>query len=391
MRALLKQKTINGFGLLAFFAVIIFMASALSVEAGPATKTIYNSKAQQDAALKYWTRDKIAAAPVLQMPVDFGDPGVDAAAMAEEALIGPEGSSPPGMSAPGAIQAARTTFAEDWEAIENEAMNAVSSYAAEASEAFSEDEAADLETGTASVYTYYDVGTQSAFYNIYPHKWDGKLTFTTPSGGASCSATVISNNHIVTAAHCVYDTTLNRWYGNWVFTPAFRNGTAPYGTFTALNATVLTAWINLSGSYSINGWARYDVALIKLRPQSTGRTINQAVGWAGRIWNASSNQLVFNSGYPGKTYTDASISNGPAQYLRACVAESFLQTTDTLGSGCYWGRGISGGSWLLSYKPFALSGQVNSVNSGLFIGSPNLYGAKFTSNNIVPLCNASGC
>src|SRR3990170_4635459 len=100
---------------------------------------------------------------------------------------------------------------------------------------------------------------------------------------------------------------------------------------------------------------------------SAGQTLNAAVGWAGRMWNAGNNQLVFNSGYPARTYTDATIASGPAQYLRACTAESFLQTTETLGSGCNWGRGISGGSWMVGYKPLVVTGAVNSVNSGLFI------------------------
>jgi hypothetical protein len=114
------------------------------------------------------------------------------------------------------------------------------------------------------------------------------------------------------------------------------------------------------------------------------------VGYAGRRWNAGYNQLNFNSGYPAQNYNLATISS-PAQYLRACVNESFTQTTDTLGGGCYWGPGISGGSWLVDYRPFIFSGYVNSVNSGLFVGQQNIYGARFNSSNIVPLCNSSGC
>lgn len=65
----------------------------------------------------------------------------------------------------------------------------------------------------------------------------------------------------VTAAHCVYDTAVNQFYANWVFTPAFRNGSAPYGSFSATACTILTAWVNLSGGFSINSWTRYDVAV----------------------------------------------------------------------------------------------------------------------------------
>lgn len=99
---------------------------------------------------------------------------------------------------------------------------------------------ADLMAGTTQVYTSYLVNSKSALWKVYPHKWVGRLSFRTPSGTSYCSATAISNNNIVTAAHCVYDTTNNRFYSNWVFSPAYRNGTNPYGTFRATACTVLT-------------------------------------------------------------------------------------------------------------------------------------------------------
>jgi hypothetical protein len=278
---------------------------------------------------------------------------------------------------------ARAAFAEDWKDVKRD-------FAAQ--EDLSSGVFTDEPAGTAGVYTYYDVNRQSVLWKIHPHKWDGKFTFNTPTGSSSCSATVISGNNIVLAAHCVYDTAQNnKFYTQKVFTPAFRNGSAPYGTFTTTNCSVLTQWVNLSGNYSINTWARHDVAVCSLGKNSAGQTINQAVGFAGRLWNSGNNQLVFNSGYPARNYNDQILSNGPAQYLRSCTAETFLQTTDTLGMGCYWGRGISGGSWLVGYKIAVASGQVNSVNSGLYVGQQNMYGQKFTSNNIVPLCTARGC
>lgn len=352
-------------------------ALAFSVDAAPLVLTKSISKKQQDAALVQWTRNKIAATPALAMPVDTGWGGVDTAAadLAEVAATGPVGSTPSGMAKSDATGIAQAAYEQDWAALED-------GLALEAP--------TDVPTGTPGVYTSYTVNLQAALWNIYPHKWDGRLLFNTPSGGAACSATVISGNNIVTAAHCVYDTTANRFYSGWAFTPAYRNGSAPFGVFTAASCTVLTAWANLAGGFSINSWTRHDVAVCKLNRNSAGQTINAAVGWAGRLWNAGYQQLAFNSGYPANDYNLNPIPS-PLQYLRSCTAESFLQTTETLGSGCNWGQGISGGSWLLGYKPFLVSGQVNSVNSGLFIGQQNLYGARFNSSNIVPLCNASGC
>jgi V8-like Glu-specific endopeptidase len=357
------------------------MALPVLASSGEAQLTVSDSvrAKQQATALAYWTRARIAAAPALALPVDMSAGGIDAAILYEAEVTGPAESSAPGMGDPNAARVARAVYGQDWAALESEDEPAL-------------DEPADEMAGTSGVFTFYDVNTIAALWNIYPHRWDGKFTFTTPSGGSSCSATVISNNNIVTAAHCVYDTpSRNRFWTNKVFTPAYRNGSAPFGTFATTSCTVLTSWVNLSGGFSINTWSRHDVAVCSLGRNALGQTINQAVGWAGRLWNAGNSQLVFNSGYPARTFTDALISNGPAQYLRACTAETFLQTTETLGSGCFWGRGISGGSWLVNYKPFVISGNVNSVNSGLFIGQPNLYGARFNSSNIVPLCNARLC
>jgi V8-like Glu-specific endopeptidase len=355
-------------------------AATFSVHAAPLTVTKWVSQQEQAVASTNWTREKLAAVRALPMPVDHGLGGIDPAASFEADFTGPGQSTPAGTAEAGATLVARAAYPQDWVGLEKGLQKELAQYMP-----------SDVPTGTSSIFTSYDVNTKSALWKIYPHLWIGKLTFTTPSGGSSCSATAISNNHIVTAAHCVYDTGSNQFYSNWVFAPAFRNGNAPYGTFAAQSCTVPNAWINLSGSFNINSWSRHDVAVCRMGNNSAGQTLNGAVGWAGRLWNAGNSQLVFNSGYPARSYTDATISNGPAQYLRSCTAETFLQTTETLGSGCEWGRGISGGSWLVGYKPFLVTGQVNSVNSGLFFNQQNLYGARFSSSNIELVCNASGC
>lgn len=366
-------------------SLLIMGVPALLAGAQAAPLTVTKSVAAQEQALaaSMWTRERIAAARPMAMPVDRGLAQIDTSAAEFPAFTGALQSLPAGKAAPNAARIARAAYRQDWAALSDGVA------ADEVSEAA--DALAEIPVGTAGVFTSYDVNVRTPLWKIYPHVWDGKLTFNVPGGAASCSATSISNNHIVTAAHCVYDTDSNAFYNGWAFTPAYRNGNAPFGTFNALSCTVLTAWVNLSGGFSINTWSKHDVAVCRMGNNSAGQTLNGAVGWAGRLMNAGNQQLVFNSGYPARTYTDALIANGPAQYLRACTAESFTQAAETLGSGCDFGRGISGGSWLVGYKPMVVSGWVNSVNSGLFLGSPNLYGARFNSVNIVPLCSASGC
>jgi V8-like Glu-specific endopeptidase len=363
--------------------VMAVLALTFSVQAGSLTVVKKSSSAEEAATMHYWTRDRIADAPALSMPVDMGDGEIDTSALDEVEPLGLADSAAPGMAAPVADRIARLTYSRDWSTL----------YGQQAlEEMLKMDELADDEQdGTQSTYTYFDVNTNTNFWTVYPHKWVGKLTFLTPSGSASCSATAISNNHIVTAAHCVYNTTTNKWYSNFVFTPAYRNGSAPYGVFPYASARILTAYTNLTGSFSINSWTRYDVAVLGVKNNSAGKSLNYMVGWAGRMWNYGYNQLNFNSGYPGIWLTTGGALSSPNQYLRACVNESFQQTTDTLGGGCNYGSGNSGGSWLVGYKPFVAAGSVASVVSGHFTGQPNSYGARFTGNNIVVLCTADGC
>lgn len=350
-----------------------------------------NLRSLEAQTLSYWTREMVATAPAIQIPVDTGLSGIVPLDDKAPESLGTSGFAEGGEAAKDSLRFHKNAYSQDWENLEN--MDWGKSYLESQGmdPDLSENGEGDAFRGTAGIYTDYPVNEKTQLWTLYPHRWSGKFTFTTPAGNSSCSATVIRNNHIVTAAHCVYDTpSRNRWYTNKAFTPAYRNGSAPFGTFPTAGCRILPAWIAHSGGYSINSWARNDVAVCRMGRNSAGRTINSAVGWAGYSWNWGYSQLSFNAGYPARSFTDAFLPS-PAQWLRSCTAETFRQTTDTLGMGCQYGRGISGGGWMRGYKANYITGQVNSVNSGLFIGSPNLYGARFTTNNIVSLCNLNGC
>jgi len=331
------------------------------------------SPRQQEAALAFWTREAIAAAQPLEMPSEPGPAEVDTAALDLEAT-GPPGFVAPGAAAPGADEAAQAAYPDDWAALEEMAV-------------------ADMDlsepTGTSEVYTSYFAQNRK-LQKLYPYKWVGRLSFRTPTGTGYCSATSISGNVVLTAAHCLYDTTNNRWYRRWVFTPAYRDGSAPYGTFAARNCFVLTRWANLSGSYRINTWARWDVGVCQMRANSDGKTLNQAVGWMGRQWNEPYVQHLHDLGYPFRDYNDRLIPDA-GKYLHICAAESFQQARDTRGMGCDMSRGKSGGPFMTGYAPGVVRGWADGVYSGFFIGTANAYGARFNSNNIVPLCDAAGC
>jgi len=330
------------------------------------------SLADQKKALEFWTHEAIAAAKPLEIAMQIGPATPDEAALAMQDVAGPPGFAASGAAAPDADSIAQAAYPEDWAAI---------------AEAADSPSAID---GTSQTYTHYIVNQNAPLWKIYPHIWVGRLSFTTPSGTQFCTGTSISNNIMLTAAHCIYDTTNNRFYSNWVLTPAYRNGSAPYGTFPARTCRVLTTWVNLTGSFNINTWSRHDVGVCNMGTNSAGTTLNNAVGWMGRQWNWPYVRHFHILGYPFRDYNDAVIANA-GRYLHACVSESFQQTTETRGSGCRVSRGMSGGPWVVGYAPTLVAGAADGVSSGFFIGTQNLYAPRFNSNNIVVLCNAAGC
>jgi hypothetical protein len=333
-------------------------------------------KAQQTKALKFWTHEALAAAEPLEIAVQVGPATAAEAAQSEPvvAAVGLPGFAPGGAAAPGAERAAQAAYAEDWAPM------------AEAA-AIQSPQAVD---GTSEIFTSYQANYSNKLWHLYPHTWVGRLSFQTANGTSTCSGTSISNNIMLTAAHCLYDTKNDQWYSNWVFTPAYRAGNAPYGSFPATNCTVLTSWLNLTGNYTIGGWAKHDVGVCNMGTNSAGTTLNNAVGWMGRQWDGPDVLHFHSLGYPFRNHNNTYLPY-PGAYLTACVAESALQATDTRRMGCNRTQGMDGGPWVVGYAPGELLGWVDGVTSGFVIGTKNIYGARFTSNNIVVLCEGAGC
>jgi V8-like Glu-specific endopeptidase len=371
------------FKTLAFLAIIFLIVTItlspvglaqVSADTDDGTMSSVMTRAQQRNAVKFWTREAIASAQPMEMPVDMSAPVVASSAAMPEQAVGAFGWSPAGAAAPGAEAVAKQHYWNDWKASAQPALEVE----------------ADEPAGTSATFDSYVINSWNLMGKMPPHQFVGRLSFTTTGGTSYCSATAISSNNIVTAAHCVYDTVNNVWYSNWAFSPAYSDGKTPYGTFPTTVCTIMTAYQNYSGSYSISGWAPMDVAVCSVGTNTALQTLNNAVGWAGRQWNYGSVRHYFNMGYPFKDTNGANLQ-GAGKFQRTCVAESFSAYTDVLGMGCDLANGISGGPWMTSYKMGVYSGYVNGVNSGFFMSTANMYAGRFTDGNIVQLCNARGC
>lgn len=232
--------------------------------------------------------------------------------------------------------------------------------------------------GTKDIYTQYSAAPHRL---QYPRRAIGKL-FTNKG---SCSAAVASgNNVIVTAAHCCYDRSDGDWIRGFQFAPAYDSGNAPFGMFDWSSATILSRWIDV-------GDRKSDVCAIKLRNNSQNRPVTFYTGWLGRSWNFGTTQSLHALGYPGNI--------GGGNTMELCAAESFNPSsscggTSVLNMGCSMTFGSSGGPWLRGWRGGNwVNGVVSGYDSTSCTGSfgQTFNGPRFTSDNIVKICDAIGC
>lgn len=205
-----------------------------------------------------------------------------------------------------------------------------------------------------SAPTYpYTALTPGTPYTSFPTNTNGKVYFTEGRTNYVCSGTALasSNQSVVwTAGHCV-NAGPGAFHTNWMFVPAYLNGAAPYGRFTASRLFSTPGWTG-SGDF------RYDLGAAAVGTSSTsGQKLTVALG-GGRTLSTGASVLT---SYTLYGYPQAKPFNG--QTLRGCAAPFGLldpyatATPQPMGVGCNMTGGSSGGAWLNS------SGQVVSVNS----------------------------
>ncbi|MFB7254073.1 trypsin-like serine peptidase [Streptomyces nojiriensis] len=199
-------------------------------------------------------------------------------------------------------------------------------------------------------------------------KTSGRVFFTMGDRTASCSGdsvTSANGSTVITAGHCVkYQ---GAWHTNWVFVPAYNNGSAPYGQWSATKTFATDQW---AASEDMN----MDVGLAVVAPLN-GQTLSQAVGAQGIAFNGGYNKKMYSFGFPAAAPYDGT----KLVYCSGNSSKDFLLTKDH-GLGCNMTGGSSGGPWFQDFNEATGLGTQVSVNSFGYTFLPNrMYGPYFGS------------
>lgn len=210
-------------------------------------------------------------------------------------------------------------------------------------------------------------------YTQAPISTHGKVFFTLGGSDYVCSGTALlsSNKSVVwTAGHCVNEGP-GDFATNWQFVPAYKDGSAPLGVYTAEDLFTPTAWAN-SGDFS------YDLGAAVVRPAG-GTALTDRVGGRGIAFNYSRSQNYQSYGYPAAP---------PFTGERLWRCNSPLQTSDssanpaTMGIGCDMTGGSSGGGWIVG-------SNVYSVNSYGYNNQPDVMYGPYQGSVAQSLYNAA--
>ncbi|MDQ0692035.1 serine protease [Arthrobacter sp. W4I7] len=200
-----------------------------------------------------------------------------------------------------------------------------------------------------------------------PVKTVGKVFFTLAGVNYVCSGNSVSAKNkstVSTAGHCVNEGP-GAFATKFVFIPAYENGAAPYGKWTATSLHTPTQW-------SSGGDMTYDTGFAVVGRNTSGQYLADVVGASGVAFNQAYGLTYKSYGYPA-----ASPFNG--ETLKSCYGRASKDTNNpqfgTQGIPCDMTGGSSGGPWFIqTSRTTGADGPQNSINSYGYNGSAVMYG-----------------
>jgi V8-like Glu-specific endopeptidase len=227
----------------------------------------------------------------------------------------------------------------------------------------------------------------------YPYTTTGKLFFTqTGVGNFVCSASVIANRLVVTAGHCVHSGTNGDagFYTNFMFIPAFRDGTAPLQRWVWSFVNTTNAWKTGQGRVPNAG----DFAILEMKDNVvSGQNvrIGDVTGKLGFATNKLSANHVHMLGYPCNFDSCQKMHQVTSRNGGAVSPNNVQYGSDMEG-------GASGGPWIQNFgspSPEQTGGLNRGLNQVVAVtswgyGDPNnqlVLGASNFNNTFTTLYN----
>lgn len=191
----------------------------------------------------------------------------------------------------------------------------------------------------------------------------GKVFFTLGGVNYVCSGNSVTSANqstVSTAGHCLNEGA-GAFASNFTFVPAYLNGTAPYGKWTAKALYTTSQW-------SSSGAMQYDTGFAVMNTLN-GQKLSDVVGASGVQFNAPRELAYKSFGYPaGSPFTGESLNSCSG----TAANDPYNPQYNTQGIPCNMTGGSSGGPWFIGTSP---SGYQNSVNSyGYGSNSTKMYG-----------------
>jgi hypothetical protein len=285
------------------------------------------------------------------------------------ALIAPATTASAASSGPRLAKASTTTAAQN--RVDNYWTVSRMRHAAEAPSPAAKTPAAPVARGTkVTVQDTPAADTQAATATV--SSTTGKVFFTLGGVDYVCSgsATSSSNADVVsTAGHCVNEGP-GAFATNWAFVPAYNNGSAPFGTWTARNLVTTGEWAN-------SGDINYDTGFAVMNTNG-GSHLTSVVGGQGVAFNLARGLSYTAYGYPAAPPFDG-------ETLKSCAGTAFDDTfggTQSQGIPCNMTGGSSGGPWFTG-------GVQNSINSFGYDGVSNTMFGPYWGSVIQGAYNAA--
>jgi V8-like Glu-specific endopeptidase len=231
--------------------------------------------------------------------------------------------------------------------------------------------------------------TQFSADRAYPYITAGKLFFSIGGVPYLCSASVIQHRVVATAGHCVHSGTASGFYSNWVFVPAFRDGTAPLLSWNWRAVIVTGAWA--SGGGTVPNAADY--AMIEFGDQAVSgatRALGDVTGWLGWQTLSLSANHTSKLGYPCNLDSCQKMQIVTSGAFRNVAPNNVEYGSDAEG-------GSSGGPWIQNFQVLQTGGGTGSnTGSNRVVGitsygytprDPKVQGASIPDSRWVSIFN----